>query len=98
MSDPQSETPSGPDSAGEPIASAARARSSAGGDGIWALAWPSIALLSLQSLMGVVDLVFVSSLGTEAVAAVAVATQLHFFLFSLLAAVSAGTVAVVARE
>jgi putative MATE family efflux protein len=98
LSDPQSETPSGPDSAGEPIASAARARSSAGGDGIWALAWPSIALLSLQSLMGVVDLVFVSSLGTEAVAAVAVATQLHFFLFSLLAAVSAGTVAVVARE
>lgn len=70
----------------------------AGGRGIWQLAWPSIALFSTQALMGIVDLVFVGSLGSGAVAAVGVATQLHFFAFSLLAAVTGGTVAVVARE
>ncbi len=70
----------------------------AGGRGIWQLAWPSITLFATQALMGIVDLVFVASLGSGAVAAVGVATQLHFFAFSLLAAVTGGTVAVVARE
>jgi putative MATE family efflux protein len=57
-----------------------------------------MALFALHALVGVVDFVFVSSLGTEAVAAVGVATQIHFFSFALLSAVSAGTVAVAARE
>ena len=70
----------------------------AGGRGVWALAWPGMALFALHALVGVVDFVFVSSLGTEAVAAVGVATQIHFFSFALLSAVSAGTVAVAARE
>ncbi len=70
----------------------------AGGQGVWALAWPTIALSSLHALLGIIDLVFVSSLGTEAVAAVGVASQVHFFGFSLLGAVTAGAVAVVARE
>jgi putative MATE family efflux protein len=70
----------------------------AGGRGVWALAWPGMALFALHSLVGVVDFVFVSSLGTGAVAAVGVATQIHFFGFALLSAVSAGTVAVAARE
>lgn len=68
------------------------------GLGIWALAWPSMAMYALHSLVGVVDFIFVSSLGTEAIAAVGIASQLHFLVFGLLAAVTTGTVAVVARE
>jgi putative MATE family efflux protein len=55
-------------------------------------------MYALHSLVGVVDLIFVSSLGTEAVAAVGVAVQIHFFVFGVLAAVTTGTIAVVARE
>lgn len=66
--------------------------------GVWALAWPSMALYALHALVGVVDFAFVSSLGTQAVAAVGVAMQLHFFVFALMAAITTGTLAVVARE
>jgi putative MATE family efflux protein len=66
--------------------------------GVFALAWPMMALFGLQALVGVVDLIFVSSLGPGAVAAVGVAMQLQFFSLAALMAVSAGTVAVVARE
>jgi putative MATE family efflux protein len=66
--------------------------------GVWELAWPSISLFGLHALVGIVDLAFVSSLGTEAVAAVGVASQIHFFVFALMAAVTTGSVAVVARE
>jgi len=66
--------------------------------GVWALAWPSMTMFALNSLVGVVDFVFVSSLGTGAVAGVGVALQMHFLVFALLSAVTTGTVAVVARE
>jgi putative MATE family efflux protein len=66
--------------------------------GVWELAWPSMAMFALHSLVGMVDFVFVSSLGTRAVAAVGVAHQLHFFVFAALGAVTTGTVAVVARD
>jgi putative MATE family efflux protein len=66
--------------------------------GVWTLAWPSMALYALHALVGVVDFAFVSSLGTRAVAAVGVAMQIHFFVFALLAAITTGTLAVVARE
>jgi Na+-driven multidrug efflux pump len=54
-------------------------------------------LFGLHALVGLVDLLFVSSLGTQAVAAVGAAVQIHFMVFALLAAVSTGTVALVAR-
>ena len=66
--------------------------------GVWELAWPSMALFALHALVGLVDFAFVSSLGTGAIAAVGVAMQIHFFVFALLAAVTTGTLAVVARE
>jgi putative MATE family efflux protein len=65
---------------------------------VWALAWPMMTLFALHALVGLVDLIFVSGLGTEAVAAVGVASQIHWFSLTLLAAVTTGTVAVVARE
>jgi len=65
--------------------------------GIWQLAWPSMAMFALQSLVGLVDFVIVGTLGSEAVAAVGVATQFFNVLFAVLAAVTTGTVALVAR-
>ena len=55
-------------------------------------------LFALQSLVGVVDFIFVASLGTQAVAGVGVATQIQFLSFGLLEAVTTGTVALIARE
>jgi putative MATE family efflux protein len=66
--------------------------------GVWELAWPSMALYALHALVALVDFAFVSSLGTAAVAAVGVAMQIHFFVFALLAAITTGTLAIVARE
>lgn len=66
--------------------------------GVWALAWPTTSLFALQALVGVVDFAFVSSLGAVPVASVGISTQIHFTVFSLLAGVSTGAVAVVARE
>ena len=66
--------------------------------GIWQLAWPAMTTYGLHSLVGFVDFLIVGRLGSDAVAAVGVAVQIHFFVFGLLAAVTTGTVAVVARE
>jgi len=66
--------------------------------GVWELAWPTTTLYALTALVGVVDFAFVSSLGADALAAVGVASQVHFTVFALLAAVTTGAVAVVARE
>jgi putative MATE family efflux protein len=48
--------------------------------------------------VGVVDFLFVSSLGTQAIASVGVAVQIQFLTFGLLEAVTTGTVALIARE
>jgi putative MATE family efflux protein len=66
--------------------------------GIWELAWPSMALFALHAMVGVVDFVFVGSLGETAIAAVGVASQIHFGVFAVLSAVTTGTVAMVARS
>jgi putative MATE family efflux protein len=55
-------------------------------------------LFALQSLVGVVDFMFVASLGTQAIAGVGVAVQIQFLSFGLLEAVTTGTVALIARE
>ena len=65
---------------------------------VWTLAWPSMTLFALQSLVGVVDFMFVASLGTQAIAGVGVAVQIQFLTFGLLEAVTTGTVALIARE
>jgi putative MATE family efflux protein len=65
--------------------------------GVWPLAWPSIVTFALQSLVGLVDLVFVSQLGSDEVAGVGLGYQLQFASLSLIAAVATGTVALVAR-
>ena len=64
---------------------------------VWPLAWPTMVAMALNSSVGVVDFLIVGQLGAEALAAAGVAHQLHFMLFGVLAAVTTGTVALVAR-
>jgi putative MATE family efflux protein len=52
---------------------------------------------ALQSAVGLVDFLFVASLGSEAVAAVGIAHQFYFAQFAVLSAVTTGSVALVAR-
>ncbi len=66
--------------------------------GVWELSWPTMTAFGLQALVSLVDLLFVAQLGTDAVAAVGVGGQAHFLFFALLAAITTGTVALVARS
>lgn len=66
--------------------------------GVWELAWPTMVTFFLQTLVGFVDLWIVSALGSEAVAAAGMGHQVHFAMFAAQAAVTTGTVALVARS
>jgi putative MATE family efflux protein len=65
--------------------------------GIWELAWPAILNNLLHSLVGLVGIKMVGSLGAGAVAAVTTGNRIFFILQALLMAVTAGTTALVAR-
>jgi putative MATE family efflux protein len=65
--------------------------------GIWELAWPAIVNNLLHSLVGLVGIKMVGSLGAGAVAAVTTGNRVFFILQALLMAVTAGTTALVAR-
>ncbi|MCH2172079.1 MATE family efflux transporter [Myxococcota bacterium] len=65
---------------------------------IWALAWPvTLAMLS-ESLVGLADMIMVGRLGSGAVAAVGVGGQILSASMVVMAAVSTGTMALVARR
>lgn len=64
---------------------------------IWELAWPSILGNLLFSIIGIISIKIVGSLGSEAVAAVTTGHRLFFAIQAVLMAISAGTTAMVAR-
>ena len=64
----------------------------------WALAWPVILSFSIESLVGLCDTVMVGRLGSAAVAAVGVGTQILSGVNVTLFAVGTGSLAVVARH
>ena len=64
---------------------------------IWELAWPAILTNLLFSVIGIVSIKIVGSLGAEAVAAVTTGHRIFFGLQAILMAISAGTTALVAR-
>ncbi|MFP6808953.1 MAG: MATE family efflux transporter [Pseudomonadales bacterium] len=66
--------------------------------GIWELAWPTILSNLLFSVIGIISIKIVGSLGAEAVAAVTTGHRIFFGLQAILMAVSAGTTAMVARS
>lgn len=65
---------------------------------IWALSWPAIATFGLESLVGLVDIVMVGRLGAAPVAGVGVGTQVYYAVNVVMAAISTGAVALVARH
>ena len=65
--------------------------------GIWELAWPAILSNLLFSVIGIVTIKIVGSLGAEEVAAVTTGHRIFWGLQATLMAVSAGTTALVAR-
>ncbi len=64
---------------------------------VWKLAWPSVLTMLLQTVNSFTDRFFVGHLGSDALAAVGVAGQLMFLLFSVGMSISIGTTALVAR-
>lgn len=65
---------------------------------IWLLAIPMVFEMAMESLFGVVDAFFVSSLGTQAVAAVALTESLLSLLFGVAIGLSMSATAMVARR
>lgn len=72
---------------------------------LWPLAWPTMLSFALHALVGFVSTLIVARLGSadapevgrNAVAAASIAGQVHFVAFAVLAAVTIGTTALVAR-
>ena len=64
---------------------------------VWELAWPAILSNLLFSLIGIVGIKVVGTLGADAVAAVTVGHRIFFALQAILMAISAGTTALVSR-
>src|SRR5690349_5396128 len=58
---------------------------------VFNLAWPVILEGLLQTLLGVVDTIFVGRLGSDSLAGVGTAQQFLFFLIAILSAVSIGS-------
>jgi MATE family multidrug resistance protein len=61
------------------------------------LAWPVILENLFQTLLGVVDMLMVSRLGSDAIAGVGTATQVMFVVNATFAAITVGTTVLVAR-
>lgn len=88
--------PSGPTPSGQ-VRSSGRSPSTGTTRRIWSLAWPAIATNLLHSLVGLVDIKIVGSLGADAISAVSTGHRIFFILQGVLMAVTAGTTALVAR-
>ncbi len=65
---------------------------------IWSLAWPVILTMSLESVVGLLDMLMLGRLGAQAIAAVGIATQIVFAVNTVMIAVATGTLAIVARH
>jgi Na+-driven multidrug efflux pump len=64
---------------------------------VWALAWPAVALNSLQVVNTLLDRGFIGHLPAAALTAHGGATNIMFMMFSLAVAVSTGATALVSR-
>ncbi|MBI4675516.1 MAG: MATE family efflux transporter [Chloroflexi bacterium] len=64
---------------------------------LFSLAWPSLIENLLQTMLGVVDLIFVGKLGADAIAGIGLGNQLMFTLVVAFMGLGVGTTALVAR-
>lgn len=65
---------------------------------IWILGWPVLINMGTHTLFSVVDLFWVHKLGTDAVAAVALAGNIMFCMFGLTQIIYAGSLAMISRR
>ena len=65
---------------------------------IFMLSWPVMAGMILQSLLGTVDIYFISKLGTNQAAAAGLSNSASSVIFVMSTLVSAGTIALVSRS
>lgn len=65
---------------------------------IWRLAWPVILTMSIESVVGFVDMLMMGKLGKETVAGVGIAVQILFAVNTVIMAVGTATLAIVARH
>lgn len=65
---------------------------------IFQLSWPVMVGMILQSLLGTVDMMFISSLGTSQAAAASLGNTASGVIFVISSLVSAGTIALIARS
>lgn len=65
---------------------------------IFQLSWPVMVGMILQSLLGTIDMAFISSLGTSQAAAASLGNTASGVIFVMSSIVSAGTIALVARS
>lgn len=65
--------------------------------GVWTLAWPAIVSNLLYSMVGLVDIKIVGSLGASAIAATTTGNRVLFVFEGALMAITTGTTALVAR-
>src|SRR5690606_29524609 len=65
---------------------------------VWILAWPVLINIGSHTLFSVVDLYWVHTLGTKAVAAVALDGNIIFCMFALTQVMYIGTLAMVSRR
>ncbi len=64
---------------------------------VWSLAWPAVALNSLQTLNGLLDNFFLSYVGTAALTAVGASISFVFLFFSMSMALGTAATAIVSR-
>src|SRR5258705_6933876 len=64
---------------------------------LFTLAWPSLVENLLQTMLGVVDLIFVGKLGADAIAGIGLGNQIMFTLVVAFAGLGIGSSALVAR-
>lgn len=65
---------------------------------IFALSWPVMLGMILQSLLGTVDMMFISMLGTSQLASASISNSVSGVIFVMSSLVSAGTLALVSRS
>lgn len=65
---------------------------------IWKLAWPVMLVSSLNTLFSIVDLKFISMLGTQETAGAVLATSVYGVIMVLSGFISAGTLAIASRS
>src|SRR3990172_5617281 len=64
---------------------------------VWSVSWPMVSTYFLQTLVSLVDIKMVGSLGQENIAAVGLATTALMIVLMLMMGISTGTTALVAR-